>query len=1065
MIKWMITSSALIVLVLVLRALVKGRAGARLRYALWLLAAVRLLLPGTLFESAFSVLNAARTSETYQLAESLPSRMSLYEDGRVRSVAGSSDSFKMEPGGENLHSGSGWTATADPAEAEDMRMFGYRAVDTRMLKRLVDLKSAAMWVWQIGVWAAGTFLLTVNLRFWLKLAKTRRPAGSCRGRRVYVAAGLASPCLFGLFRPAIYLTPGLNETEKEHVLAHEYTHFRHGDHAWAVWRGVCLALHWYNPLVWLAAYLSRRDCELACDEGAVKLLGEERRADYGRTLVGLVAGRTGPADLVRCATTMTGGKSAVKERIALLVKRPRTTAVMAVLVALACALSAACAFTGAKKLPETPEEMTTIGQRSQGVTASTNLNEVTAERVFEEDPEDMARLLLSTWFESIERYEAEPRDALRDSYLLSVEIREERRDYDTHDVQASFSVKYAVRPASDIYTTWWAGNGGAPTEEEKEAYPHLASGDGWIVKYGQGYVVRDGKTGLWSIPEMGTGGYALHYLNLDDSLHSWIWTMPCPPAEELPAAVGAENDFWQLLSELPGSGVALYRRSWDTEHVYLRYGEHFQVLEHSLEGLDMLPLLEYVDDSTIAIHFRRHEGVYFNGETTEPGVVSDVLHCVWNGTYWETWQVGSQPPQTAGPDLQGSVRLLSELPEDSVAAYLDQSTGRCFLQYGDSLQWVEEPLDGQWPPELYFEDLDGDGEKELAVIYCTGFSTGAAIFELTVYEWDGQLWTGTQYDLEVQKNLFNRDRSYLFDGETGRAEIRYQDSSATLDLSQFWEEGYWLAAPEYCGITDLMTSFAYQSGSFLLTYGGEIISTGSGHLHGCVFTYTCPVYYDGQGFLTGAGWLESDYMWSPPVDESLLTPAFRRILRNFIAECQANGTEDISGEYFAVCDINGDGENELITQRNNTAMAGQVERIYDRSGNELFSAFPDITYYDNGVVLAGWSHNQGWAGDRLWPYTLYRWDGAGYEEIASVDGFDKSLREGAGEERFPDELDKDGDGYLYYIIIEPGGYAPDYGTPMDNADYEAWLSSYTSGAAALEIPYMPLTEENIAVIG
>ena len=137
MIKWMITSSALIVLVLVLRALVRGRAGARLRYALWLLAAVRLLLPGTLFESAFSVLNAARTSETYQLAESLPSRMSLYEDGRVRSVAGSSDSFKMEPGGENLHSGSGWTATADPAEAEDMRMFGYRAVDTRTLKRQI----------------------------------------------------------------------------------------------------------------------------------------------------------------------------------------------------------------------------------------------------------------------------------------------------------------------------------------------------------------------------------------------------------------------------------------------------------------------------------------------------------------------------------------------------------------------------------------------------------------------------------------------------------------------------------------------------------------------------------------------------------------------------------------------------------------------------------------------------------------------------------------------------------------------------------------------------------------
>lgn len=849
MIEWTITSSALIALVLVLRLLIRNRAGARLRYALWLLAAIRLLLPGTLFTSAVSILNAARSSEAYQLAESLPSRITLDEDGRVRSVAGTSDSFKMEPGDENLRSSYGWTASPDRAEVEDMRMFGYRAVDTQTVKRLVDLKSAALWVWQIGVWAVGVFLLTVNLRFWLDLTKRRHPAGSYRGRRVYVAVGLASPCLFGLFRPAIYLTPGLSETEREHVLAHEYTHFRHGDHAWAVWRGVCLALHWYNPLVWLAAYLSRRDCELACDERAVKLLGEERRADYGRTLVGLVAGRTGPADLVRCATTMTGGKSAVKERIALLVKRPRTTAVMAVFVALACVLSVTCAFTGAKKLPETPEEMTTIGQRSQGVTASTNLNEVTAERVFEEDPEDMARLLLSTWFESIERYETEPRDALRDSYLLSAEIGEERRDYDTHDVQAAFSVEYAVRPASDIYTTWWAGNGGAPDELEGDIYRRFDGEDGWIVKYGQGYVVRDGETGLWSIPEMGTGGYMLKYLNLDSKTHTWVWTRPCPLPEELPMEVGAKTDFWELLSELPGEDIALYRQPWDTEYVYLRRGEHFQVLEHSLEGLDMLPLLEYVDDSTIAIHFRRHEGTYFNGETTEPGVVSDVLECTWTGAHWQTWQVSSQPLRTAGPAL----------PEPA--------------------------------------------------------------------------------------------------------------------------------------------------------------------------------------------------------------PVFQEILRDFIAECRENGTEDISGNRFAVYDVNGDGENELITQRSNTYMTAMRERIYSADGTELFSSFPDVTYYDNGAVQIGWSHNQGWAGDRLWPYTLYRWDGAGYEELASVDGFDKSLREGLGVELFPDELDLDGDGYLYYIITEPGGYAPDYGTPMDNADYEAWLDSYIGGAAVLDIPYVPLTAETIAAIG
>ena len=62
-------------------------------------------------------------------------------------------------------------------------------------------------------------------------------------------------------------------------------------------------------------------------------------------------------------------------------------------------------------------------------------------------------------------------------------------------------------------------------------------------------------------------------------------------------------------------------------------------------------------------------------------------------------------------------------------------------------------------------------------------------------------------------------------------------------------------------------------------------------------------------------------------------------------------------------------------------------------------------------------------------------------------------------------LDLDGDGYLYYIITEPSGYAPDYGTPMDNADYEAWLDSYIGGAAVLDIPYVPLTAETIAAIG
>ena len=69
------------------------------------------------------------------------------------------------------------------------------------------------------------------------------------------------------------------------MLTHELTHYRHLDHLWSVLRGVALAVHWWNPLVWLAAACSRRDGELACDEGALRRLGDNERIPYGEALL------------------------------------------------------------------------------------------------------------------------------------------------------------------------------------------------------------------------------------------------------------------------------------------------------------------------------------------------------------------------------------------------------------------------------------------------------------------------------------------------------------------------------------------------------------------------------------------------------------------------------------------------------------------------------------------------------------------------------------------------------------------------------------------------------------
>ena len=108
---------------------------------------------------------------------------------------------------------------------------------------------------------------------------------------------------------------------------------------------MALALHWYNPLVWLAVILSKQDGELACDAGAVARLGEGERIPYGRTLVDMVAARSPrPRDLLSCSTAMTGGKKSIQQRVAALVKKPETvkTALFAVIAVVA--LSAVFVF-------------------------------------------------------------------------------------------------------------------------------------------------------------------------------------------------------------------------------------------------------------------------------------------------------------------------------------------------------------------------------------------------------------------------------------------------------------------------------------------------------------------------------------------------------------------------------------------------------------------------------------------------------------------------------------------------------------------------------------------------
>ena len=205
--------------------------------------------------------------------------------------------------------------------------------------------------------------------------------------------------------------------------------------------------------------------------------------------------------------------------------------------------------------------------------------------------------------------------------------------------------------------------------------------------------------------------------------------------------------------------------------------------------------------------------------------------------------------------------------------------------------------------------------------------------------------------------------------------------------------------------------------------------------------------------------------------------AYRMALAEFLAT-RSLPTGDVNNFYsdsipandrFAILDVDGDGREELILAAVPPVMAGQVEYIYDYEEStgtlrEEFYSYPYLIYYDNGIIWAGWSHNQGYGGD-FWPYSLYQYDPAqdAYIKLGMVDAWDKSyVAVDASGIPFPDDIDVSGTGFVYYIM--PGDTYDDT-APVDSAVYQEWYDFYLAGANKITIPYIELTEENIAAIG
>ncbi|MCD8097157.1 MAG: M56 family metallopeptidase [Lachnospiraceae bacterium] len=171
---------------------------------------------------------------------------------------------------------------------------------------------------------------------------------------------------------------------------------------------------------------------------------------------------------------------------------------------------------------------------------------------------------------------------------------------------------------------------------------------------------------------------------------------------------------------------------------------------------------------------------------------------------------------------------------------------------------------------------------------------------------------------------------------------------------------------------------------------------------------------------------------------------------------------------FAIADVDGDGAEELLLDWEDSTMAGMEKLIFGYDGDEIyveFAAFPSLRIYDNGIIEADWSHNQGFSG-RFWPYHVYLYDAEtdAYQFSCGVEAWDREVSQENGLGTFPEDIDEDGDGLVYCITTDEVDPYADI-TWIDGGAYEGWHDSCVGDAKELSFSWRQLTEENIAALG
>ena len=295
--------------VMAVRLLLRRRASRRALCLLWVLVALRLVLP-----VRFTV-----ESPVSLQAEETPVNRAYHA---------------MQEAGAPAPSETG-TATAEPSVPSDTTAAVIPAAPAAETGTLRLFARYLPWLWVMGMGGMGAYMLLSLV--WMRL--TLRRAEHVRDN-VYRCAQWSTPFVLGIIAPRIYVPESVSPEDLPQVLAHERCHIRRWDHVMKPFAFLLLAVHWFNPVLWASYILLGRDMENACDELALKNADTSRRAAYSRALVSCAAQ---PKMAAVCPLAF--GEVAVKERVKNVIHYKKPAVWAAVMVAVAAVIIGACLLT------------------------------------------------------------------------------------------------------------------------------------------------------------------------------------------------------------------------------------------------------------------------------------------------------------------------------------------------------------------------------------------------------------------------------------------------------------------------------------------------------------------------------------------------------------------------------------------------------------------------------------------------------------------------------------------------------------------------------------------------